>query len=576
MKPAMWRVLALLIAIAALIDPAFTSSTTSRPAVSVVAAGARNRANAAVVSRALSDEFTVVDGLLPGAAATVIVGDRVPHLFNEITSPVFAVSSGGAVAIAAVTAPGYAPLDSRVPVVVDVRVRQHTGDSITLTLKDGDAVLDRSTGAVSGNDTSVSLTTWFVPAAAGARHLRVTANVGRSNDVADVVVEVRDQRWPVLFFDRRPSWTSTFVRRALERDPAFIVTSRIVTSRNVSTDAGQPPESFDDVAAGERFDAVVVGAPELLTSRDVAGLDAFMRRRGGSVVLLFDTQADGPSASLTQVQRWSVATVDSASVLVPVNGEPGNLMATELSWPAVVPPGAEGLVSASPSARDSTTRAVIWRSPVGAGRLIVNGALDAWVYRDTASSAFDAFWRRTIAEAAAATPPPLSVQLTTVAAEPESRMEIEAISRVGALGQSPTDGSPLMATIEPGGSGSQIALWPMSNGVYRGTFRAPSANGLHTITVASGTLRAAATFVVDSAASDPANPAGGFGEWIAARGGRIVPPDSLSYLAAAVRDAVDPKAHAERWFPMRSAWWIIPFSLALGAEWWWRRRGGLV
>jgi hypothetical protein len=155
-------------------------------------------------------------------------------------------------------------------------------------------------------------------------------------------------------------------------------------------------------------------------------------------------------------------------------------------------------------------------------------------------------------------------------------MEIEAISRVGALGQSPTDGSPLMATIEPGGSGSQIALWPMSNGVYRGTFRAPSANGLHTITVASGTLRAAATFVVDSAAPDPANPAGEFGEWIAARGGRIVPPDSLSYLAAAVRDAVDPKAHAERWFPMRSAWWIIPFSLALGAEWWWRRRRGLV
>jgi hypothetical protein len=32
---------------------------------------------------------------------------------------------------------------------------------------------------------------------------------------------------------------------------------------------------------------------------------------------------------------------------------------------------------------------------------------------------------------------------------------------------------------------------------------------------------------------------------------------------------------AETWHPMRSAWWIIPFALALSGEWWLRRRRGL-
>jgi len=59
------------------------------------------------------------------------------------------------------------------------------------------------------------------------------------------------------------------------------------------------------------YDAVIVGAPELLTDRDVAGLDAFMRRRGGGVVLLFDTRADGRYERLTQVKAWGAAAADS-------------------------------------------------------------------------------------------------------------------------------------------------------------------------------------------------------------------------------------------------------------------------
>src|SRR6185503_15219195 len=153
--------------------------------------------------------------------------------------------------------------------------------------------------------------------------LRVTAALAGTTSVAnaDVSVDVRDKRWTVLFFDPRPSWMSTFVRRAVERDARFVVTSRVVTSRNVSADAGQPPGRLDDLAALELFDAVVVGAPETLTERDVAGLDAFLRRRAGGVVLLFDRRFPGPYERLTDAGDWRTDSSGKALPIVPVGAD---------------------------------------------------------------------------------------------------------------------------------------------------------------------------------------------------------------------------------------------------------------
>ena len=36
-----------------------------------------------------------------------------------------------------------------------------------------------------------------------------------------------------------------------------------------------------------------------------------------------------------------------------------------------------------------------------------------------------------------------------------------------------------------------------------------------------------------------------------------------------------PVTQIARVFPMRSAWWLPPFALALAGEWWLRRRRGL-
>ena len=57
------------------------------------------------------------------------------------------------------------------------------------------------------------------------------------------------------------------------------------------------------------------------------------------------------------------------------------------------------------------------------------------------------------------------------------------------------------------------------------------------------------------------------------RGGIAVSAAHLKDLSAALGRTLRPITRREEWHPMRSAWWIIPFALALAAEWWRRRHG---
>ena len=95
----------------------------------------------------------------------------------------------------------------------------------------------------------------------------------------DIGVDVGTTRSPVLVFDARPSWGSTFVRRALEDDPRFAVGYR----------ARLAPALLAGTANG-RLDArrstastVVIGGADALTASDVALLEQFVRVRGGTL-----------------------------------------------------------------------------------------------------------------------------------------------------------------------------------------------------------------------------------------------------------------------------------------------------
>lgn len=491
------RLIAVAIAIAGAIDPVITADRRVKPDVSVITAGRLpDPALADRVARTLESHFTVVRGASLGAAAVVSVGTELPPADARRLQPAFAVIPEPRtpfVAITAADAPPVTQLQARMPVGVRVHTRAAQGRQLNVTLASGGVVVDRLTRDITGNDTSEIVELGFIATATGDSTAVVTAEIAGASapSIVDLRTTVIDQRWAVLVFDRRPSWMSTFVRRTIEADPRFVVTSRVSTSRGASVSAGRPPEILASLPSLELFQTVIAGAPDELTDADVAGLEGFMRQRGGTVVLLIDVASEGrPFERLAGVTTWRHA----------ARAEPsGAPLASEVVTPAAWPEWAEPLSPVGPAAAKQTsavTAPAVWQMPVGRGRLIVSGALDAWRYRDRDADAFDRFWRSAISAAAQATPSPSTQpvsQPTTTAAET----------------------------------------------------RRPTPDDRELIK-----------------------------DWTSSRHGESISESKLATLVPALDRVLAPASGRRPWHPMRSAWWIVPFALAAGGEWWLRRRRG--
>ena len=567
------RVVAFAIAVLAVADPAVTSSRSSRPLVAVVQADpGSDRQLADRVARELDTRFTVVRQPLSTAAGTVLVGDALPDEASVFAPTVMAIlpaRQAPSVTIVGVRSPSVSPVNARSPVEVQVEVSGARDRRVTVELLDGNVLVDRDTQSVKTDDAVLSATMTWTPAVSGSSSLLVRTAIDNAavGDSASLVVDARDARYLVLFFDPRASWQSTFVRRAVEGDPRFAVSHRVVTSRGLANTGGGAPPSLRDAGALTAYSTIVVSAPEQLTEGDVAGLDAFMRTRAGRVVLLMDRRTTGPIDRLTGGSDWRAAQLPRASSL-------GELQAREIAWPNTVPVGAT--VVATSVARDSTRRAVIWSVPVGAGRLLVSGALDAWHYRDPASSSFDQFWTNTIAELSAGAPDAIDIEVSRRSVAPGESVAINATVLATALSSSTDRSADAAALLVSGTDSTLVRLWPTPMpGKFAGSIRAPQNPGTYQLIVSSGTARTTTPIVVDRAARAAARDDHALVEMFAAsRGGTAVPESRLRELPSLLSAALPTVSRVETWHPMRSAWWIVPFALLLGAEWWWRRRRG--
>ena len=493
------RVIAVAIAIAGAIDPVITADRRVKPDVSVVTAGRLpDPALADQVARTLESHFTVVRGASLGAAAVVSVGSELPPADARRLQPAFAVfpePRAPFVAITAADAPPVTQLQARMPVAVRVHTRAAQGRQLTVTLASGGVVVDRLTRDISGNETSEVVELGFIATATGDSTAVVTAEIAgaAAPAIVDLATRVIDQRWAVLVFDRRPSWMSTFVRRTIEADPRFVVTSRVSTSRGASISAGRPPEILASLPSLELFQTVITGAPDELTDADVSGLEAFMRQRGGTVVLLLDVASENrPFERLAGVTTWSHA----------ARAEPaGTPLASEFVTPATLPAWAEPLAPVALTAgkqAGAIAAPAVWQMPVGRGRLIISGALDAWRYRDRDADAFDRFWRSAISGAAQATP--------DSSAQPAS---------------------------------------PATPTTTAADARRPTPDDRELIK-----------------------------DWTSSRQGEAIAESKMATLVPALDRVLSPASERRPWHPMRSAWWLVPFALAVGGEWWLRRRRG--
>ena len=567
------RVAAFAIAMLAVVDPAVTSLRSSRPLVAVVASDStRDTELADRVARDLGRQFSVVRKPFSAATGTVIIGDALPDETSPVARTVMAVlptRHKPPLKIIEVRAPAASPLSARIPVVVRAEVVGALGRRVTYDLMDGTVLVDRQTQLVLNDETSLRVTMSFVPTVPGPLSLTVKATFdnGGTRDSASVVVNARDDRFDVLFFDPRASWLSTFVRRAVEADPRFAVSHRVLTSRGLANTGGAAPTSLRGAEALAAYATIVVSAPEQLTEADVEGLNAFMRTHAGRVVLLMDRVTPAPIDRLTGVSAWR-------AVQLPKAGELPQLPARSIAWPAAVPAGATIVVETF--ARDSTRRAVVWSIPVGAGRLLVSGALDAWHYREPATSNFHQFWTNTNAELSAGVPGAIDVAVTRRPVAPGESVAITATVVATALSQNSDRSAEVSAALVKGTDSTVVRLWPTAiPGRFAGSIAAPRDPGTYQLSVSSGSARTVTPIVVAHAARTQARDDHELVEMFAAsRGGTAVPESRLRELPSLLAAALPAVSRVETWHPMRSAWWIVPFALLLGAEWWWRRRRG--
>ena len=576
MIPRILRVLAFAIAIAGALDPALLLSARAKPEVAIISSAPGDSALARQVAGTLNGEFTVVPARFAAAAATVLVGKELPPDAAQLSGPVFAVVPTATVEITGIRAPAHASANGRVPVVANVHVTGERGRAVEVTLRAGGVVVDRVTRNVVRDDDVQAIPLELVPATTGVLPYSIAAvvNHAKVGARADGIVEVGEQRWNVLFYDGRPSWQSTFVRRALERDARFVITSRVTTSRAISRAAGQPPQTITPESL-DPFDVVVVGAPESLSINDVAGVEGYLRRRAGNVVLLYDKNEAGSIDRLTGIPAWRSESVRSAVAIRRTTSSSDSVRATELLAPARPPAGAHAVARSTRSSSDTLLRTVVWSAPVGAGQVIVSGALDAWQFRD---ASFDRFWQSLIGEAADGASSELATALGHTLLRPGETTDLMVTLQSAAFADlSAVSSSSASVTAAVESAGQTIPLWPdRAPGSLRGRIRAPARPGTYRVVVQSNGARAVLPFVV-AATFNRAEPdqRTAIGAFALSRKGSAVQAAKVDELPGLLSRALRPERRREATHPLRSFWWMFAFTLLLSAEWWIRRRSGL-
>ena len=410
----------------------------------------------------------------------------------------------------------------------------------------------------------------FVPATAGVHRVRVTATTtGLERPVsADAAVGVRERSLRVLVYEPRPSWPLAFVRRSLEAEPLFdMTTTARTTSRSATTTAGAPASLA--ALQADRFDAVLVGAPESLTGADIRALDTFVSRRGGALFLL-------PDRRFTDNVRSGFDLPDFEEVILErplTTSLPGpTIRASEL----LLPPRDSGRLSALGAVRHGRDdRVVVGSVARGAGRVIVSGAMDAWRYRADPEVSFDSFWRSVVADAAAAAPARLTVDVEPSIAHPGDEVRVSVTLRPTEFDDAAAliDVPAVAAELVGGeGSGALIRLWPgAAPGTFEGRLRAPRAGTYSASVRIPGVSADAPLLIADDVVHASSGSVRATTFAAAASGGALVA--SVDELAARL-EALDPHEVEQRTRPMRSPWWILPFTGLLCAEWALRRRGG--
>ncbi len=430
------------------------------------------------------------------------------------------------------------------------------GESFDVVVEDGGLEVGRATHrrTTAAVDDDLAVAWW--PRAAGARALEVRLEwADQDSSRGQVIADVTEAPAEVLVWDARPSWTGTFVRRALAEDARVVVRSRGVVAPGRIVGRGVTGADEDL----RRAQVVVVGGADAL---DGAAVERLLRyaRGGGAVVVALDEEPAGPARALLPGPVARRARHSAPETIGP------RLRASEI---VAFRDEAGDVALASLGNAGGGALGVVVERPTGRGRIVVSGALDAWRWRDD-EAGFGGFWRDTIVRAARQAGPALTASWSTPPAGGPPTLSI--IDRDGAGG----GWAPVQVALScPGTAPRALVAVP---GDRPGHWTVEPTGAAASCVVQTRTATASTTTPWPGRASLPAvAPRMTSIEWMAVNSGGSVTDatDAVAMVAGRV-SALPRRSTPAAWYPMRSWWWVVLFAVTLGAEWWRRRRRGLL
>ena len=521
------RTIAIAIAVAAFIDPPLTTTVRARPRISVVdPSGSR-------VADRFRGDYDIIPGIDPTTAATIVVDHHYPSIDIGADQRVSTVTLPDRDPVRVrLAAPRAVPPATAIRVEADVDADAMRGRETVLVARTHDVEVARATHTWSRDRERWHVAMDVVP-------------LGRPPFVIDVNDRsvVVDQAPPltVMFFEPRPSWPTTFVRRAIERDARFSV---------------QTVTALRDIDA----DILVAGGLDRVSDHDVETMDRFARERGGAIVLLPDARVGGSARRLLADVETRETLLDAPTTLAATVALP-RLDASELLTATDTLPAAATVLARA----TRSSWPVIWTAPHGTGTILVSGALDAWRYRAEANVQFDRFWRAAFAALALDVPPPVDVSVRGRHVDVRIRDPFASTADLS-----------VSAALR---SGDPVRLWPDSEvGTYSGTIatRLRSTPDRIVVTATGGgqSIRGAAPVIAttDDKDDDERLP---LSLLATSHGGVNVSSGDPRELDGWLRTVAQAPNVQTVIHPMRSIWWIVPFVAALSGEWWTRRRRGL-
>ena len=184
---------------------------------------------------------------------------------------------------------------------VDVVLTQtgYAGSTATLNVEDAGRILASQDVTLPADGEPAAVRIHFAAAEPGPRvfRFRVPALAGEEipqNNVRDVLVEVRDRREKILYFEGEPRYEVKFIRRAVadDRNLQLVVLQRTAENKYLRLDVDSPeelaagfPKQRDELFA---YRGIVLGSIEAAAfSGDQLQMIAdFVDRRGGGLLML--------------------------------------------------------------------------------------------------------------------------------------------------------------------------------------------------------------------------------------------------------------------------------------------------